>query len=460
MTKKEFLKQYENIPDYIENPITMTEANCQIKIYEGEYILKTETEEFKINGTITFDWVANLGAHFTGSLRIPLQKYVSLSPLNSYEIIVNGLTFGKASITNTTIGDLEGITIRGRFSQEVIFGDKSISVEKLIFSIPNLKEFEGLNVKRAAVTKFSIFRSRLTFENDNYIIRIDKCEDFKAKLESLEEKGGYIILYNGELTSKKGAISFKETKDIFHCLDTFLTFLNGRRTSAVFLQGICQSKIIWCDYSNYFIDNYKIKLSWSDNYSVDGFNELWQKFSLLWKSPENKNFLTSAVHWYTESNNQVGFSEGSIIMAQTALELLYNWWVIEQKKIIAGKDSETISATNKIRLLLSQLNISYNIPTRFKELQQFVDQSKDVLDGPDAVVQIRNAIVHSQEEKRKKLSSIHHLVKFQALQLCVWYIEMALLHILEFDGIYFNRCSSSTSVVDARELVPWTKRKL
>ena len=43
------------------------------------------------------------------------------------------------------------------------------------------------------------------------------------------------------------------------------------------------------------------------------------------KDTEDKNFLTSAIHWYVEANGNRGFSEGSIIMAQTALELLYNY---------------------------------------------------------------------------------------------------------------------------------------
>ncbi|MGB4568690.1 MAG: hypothetical protein WBH96_06955, partial [Dysgonamonadaceae bacterium] len=47
--------------------------------------------------------------------------------------------------------------------------------------------------------------------------------------------------------------------------------------------------------------------------------------------------------WYVEANSNAGFSEGSIILAQTALELIYNWWIVENKKIILGKDSENIS---------------------------------------------------------------------------------------------------------------------
>ena len=144
-------------------------------------------------------------------------------------------------------------------------------------------------------------------------------------------------------------------------------------------------------------------------------------------------------------------------MVQTALELLYNWWIIEQKKLLIGKDSENINASNKIRLLVSQLNLSNTIPDSFDHLKEFVSKNNDIVDAPDAVVQIRNAIVHSQQEKRKKLTSIHHMAIFEALQISVWYVEMTLLCILGYEERYFNRCSGSPYAYQAQEIVPWKK---
>jgi hypothetical protein len=240
----------------------------------------------------------------------------------------------------------------------------------------------------------------------------------------------------------------------------YLSFLNGRRTSALFIQGIYEEEIIWCDYTNYVVDSYKYVFSWTQEHSTIGLNELWQEFSNLWQDKDDRNFLISAIHWYNEANCNSGYVEGSIIMAQTALELIYNWLLIENKKILIGRDAENISATNKIRLLLSHLNISYDVPSAFGNLKLFINEDQNVIDAPDAVVQIRNAIVHSQEEKRKKLSSIHYKAKYETLKLCIWYVEMALLSILNFDNIYLNRCSGETNISDTKQLVPWTKKKI
>ena len=315
----------------------------------------------------------------------------------------------------------------------------------------------GIYYYKITDNNVSVSKGRLLFENDKYIITLDKSNKYKNLSDELEENGGYILLYSGELKSKKGPIKFEESKDIFHCLNTFLTFLNGRRTSALFMSGIFENKTMWCDYTNYFVDTFKNVTSWPQNHSISKLNETWVKFSEIWKDVDDRDFLTSAIHWYIEANNNSGFSEGSIIMAQTALELLYNWWIIENKKIIIGKDSENINASNKIRLLLSQLNINHTVPIAFSNLQAFIDSEKQIIDAPDATVQIRNAIVHSQEEKRKKLSSIHDKAKYEALQLFLWYIEMTLLKMLEYDDKYYNRTSSEFIKSKAIEFVPWLK---
>jgi len=450
---------YKDYSEIIESPIEMTEANSPLVIFEGQFTLKSKSQEIVIDGRIQFDWFPDSGASFSGVPNIDVFETDKLfKGIDDFEVLIDGLCFGKGLFTSTSMGP--NFFIRGILSQQAIKGDKSIPVQKLWFAIPNLRDFMGIPVKKVHDKGVYCSKNRLILENDSFKILIDKCYNYKELKQSLESKGGYIIQYAGELYSKKGSILFDEVQDLFHCLDTFLSFLNGRRTAALFIHGMFENETVWCDYTDYYVDTYKSVFSWPQKHSIDGINELWQKFSELWKDSDDKNFLISAIHWYVEANSSSGFTEGSIIMAQTALELVYNWLIIEHKKILIGKDSENISAANKIRLLLSNLNIDYKVPLSFDKLQSFIDESKDIIDAPDAVVQIRNAIVHSQEEKRKKLSSIHYKVKAEALGLCVWYIEMSLLNILNFDNIYYNRCIRGLFTSNSKQLVPWSKKEI
>lgn len=108
----------------------------------------------------------------------------------------------------------------------------------------------------------------------------------------------------------------------------------------------------------------------------------------------------------------------------------------------------------KIRLLLSHFSISNVAPESFKELQAYIQSDQNIIDAPEAFVNIRNTIVHSQMDKRKKLSNMSYLLKRQALELGIWYMELALLYLLKYKGVYKNRCSEyGTEEV----VVPWAK---
>lgn len=100
--------------------------------------------------------------------------------------------------------------------------------------------------------------------------------------------------------------------------------------------------------------------------------------------------------------------------------------------------------------------ITNSVPNSYTSLQGYIDKYK-IEDVPEAIVLIRNSIVHSQEDKRKKLSEICHHTKYEALQIFLWYIELAMLCILGYNDKYVNRCSSAKYAFEAEELVPWIK---
>jgi len=446
----ELMNKYDDI---LESPILMETVNQPIQIFEGDFVLKDDAREIKINGIIEYKWLPSTGIVFKGRpIGISESIIDLLKSRDCYDVVCNDDVMGKAYISDFSIGD--GIDIKGVFHSNAILGDKTIPVDKIKFCIPNFRDFIGSTVKRITETSRHAYNNRIVLENDNYIIIIDKNFDYKKSVSILNEKGGFFTLYSGELKAKKGILTFENSKEIFLCLNVFLSFLNGRRTSALFSHGIYEEKVHWVDYTNYYVDSYKKLLSWTNSHSVIGFNELWKEFSTKWKNLNDRDVLNTAVHWYMECNKSSGFIEGSLIMAQTALELLYNWFVVENKKLLIGKDSENINASNKIRLLISQLHIDYNVPKKFTALQKFL-KSEKLIDAPEAVVQIRNAIVHSQEEKRIKLSKIDDRAKYEALELCIWYIEISLLKILKFREKYSNRCSEKFVASAKIEKVPW-----
>lgn len=438
---------FEEIDEMINFPIVMNEANEKIEIHDGEFILKNENEEFKINGNVSFVWFPNKGVVFKGVIEDNEQiKLIRLR--HEYNLILNDFDCGKVFITKHIMG--VDYQIVGRSISDFIVGDKSIAVEKIKFSLPNFKDYQGDIIKKTLSNGYSTCHGRLILENDKYIITIDKLHNLKDLKDSVEEKGGYIITHVGEIIPKKRNIEYLESIDLLNCLNNFLSFLNGKRVSALFTHGIYEDDKIWVDYSSKKIDTNEASVNWWNSSDIFNTQNLWSEFYKLWII--NSETLNTAIHWYLQCNNRVGYIEGSLIMAQTALELLYNWYIVENKKLIIGNDSENINAANKIRLLISQLNINTDIPQVFIELENY-RVSENLIDGPNSIVQIRNAIVHSQEEKRKKLNQIDDYAKLQALYLSIWYMELSILKLLNFEGKYHNRTGSNNN--DYYENVPW-----
>jgi len=70
-------------------------------------------------------------------------------------------------------------------------------------------------------------------------------------------------------------------------------------------------------------------------------------------------------------------------------------------------------------------------------------------DEIDVFVQIRNAIVHSQKDKRAKLNGFTTDEKYEAKKFGLWLIELSILKIVGYKGKYYNRCN------DLDENVPY-----
>ncbi|WBV60385.1 hypothetical protein PFY12_15295 [Chryseobacterium camelliae] len=434
---------------------TTNRPNEKINIYDGELNFKTSNSSVILaKGHIYFKWFPHLRAEFNAEL--PNEIFGnSLFEADKIEMLIGNNLIGNCYISSQNIG--VNHTVKGGFFDKFIIGDKTLTAKTFKFSILNFDDFLGENIEYVKENSKLYSKARIKLQHEKFEILIDKCEEFKEKFELLKENGGYQILHNGQINILKNSFSFDQITELVNILGHFLSFVSGRKNNPLFLSALHNDEILYQEYTGYPNYPYEFRPSWNNTYSTKYLNSLFTNFYELWKSnTDNKFFLTYIIHWYTEINCNSGYSEGSLIMAQTALELLYNWLIVENKKLIIGKDSENISASNKMRLLLSQLSISYDVPEKFSGLEKFRIDNK-CLDAIEAVVQIRNAIVHSQEEKRKRLSEIDEIVIYQAVQLSTWYIEMSLLNILKFEDKYSNRCSKEIIKAYKLELPPWKK---
>jgi len=113
MKRNELLNSLKENPNIIDISIRMNNPNSSILIFEGDYVLKSELNEIKINGKINFDWFPNYGAHFQGYPQLDMAELFSLiDDSKTVSLIIEGFEIGKGFITNTTFATSEGSSIR------------------------------------------------------------------------------------------------------------------------------------------------------------------------------------------------------------------------------------------------------------------------------------------------------------------------------------------------------------
>ena len=126
---------------------------------------------------------------------------------------------------------------------------------------------------------------------------------------------------------------------------------------------------------------------------------------------------------------------------------------MEIERLHSRADFTALSAAGRIRTLLHNIRVPPVIPAYLKRLPEFVQG--DAFDGPGVITRIRNALVHSGEDKRTgpKLEG-EHLMECGALALN--YLELAILAACGYQGHYARRGWREGWKGDDEILVPWS----
>lgn len=384
-----------DIPERLSSPVQMTAPNQTVPIYTGMFSLIADRIELMVEGSILFAWLPKPKIQFSGGVKSgpPMQQWYNVI---NFDLQINGVSFGKAGITSREIITVE---VKGTCLSGVL-GNRDVTANKIRFAIPNVMDFVGFSIRDVTTNK--IENARLNFPDDTFEVTIDKVRGNKQYRELLVDQGGYMLLYAGEINKKDGSdISWEEWQAFILRFSFFLYFLNGLRTSPLFASAANDEAVIWQDYTPYQTDRYKWVVSWADIILGNTFQNAWNSWNRLWKDENDKGFLQTAVHWYVEANTQ-NYVECAIVLAQNALELIYNWLIVETRGLITAQAARNMPAADKIRQLLGELTVAPTIPASFHQLAAM----EGATDGPAAFVLIRNALVHGNESKRQRLATI------------------------------------------------------
>lgn len=441
------IEEFEDLPPRLESAREMRRPNEDFILTAGPMTVRQNGKEFAAaEGVVTFRWLP--------SPRVTFEVYdnATVFALDEAALEIHEGKILQVVLlgANYPVGSLKG-RIRSPSPHESEFADR------MTFHVPNFHRYLGDPVRNADAT--GAWKARLQLTANDWSIYIDEVPNAENLRKALREEGGYALTQRGSLKRVDGAsFSIADGADLLSSLFYFLSFARGNWCGPVLPVAYRAADQVWSQWEPPRIRSWRAVRSWfpRDEPSVGrdlqggfpGYLRLWN--DPLWNEP-----LKNVLHWYVEANTNAGGIEGGIILVQSALELLGWICLVEDPagRTFSSSRFDSLSASERINHLLTLHSVPSSIPNELNALASAAS-ALGTTDGPDVFVKLRNSLVHPKKSKRQKLAGVSDRARFEALSLGLWYLELVLLKVFGYEGLYYSRLRSGTNEA-VRSLVPW-----
>ena len=285
---------------------------------------------------------------------------------------------------------------------------------------------------------------------DPWRIAINPVADFFEIKNILKTESGYAVTHEGSIRRSDGELfSIDEASKLLEGLHLFFSFARGGDCGITLISGRDENdEPAWEQWGSYSAFPWFGLNSWlehqlnNDDALSKAFPGFWRKVGQTIGAPDDP--VRIALYWYLRSNESNALQAG-IVLTQAALERL-------ARLLLPNSRYKTLTSTaRKIRAVLQETEVDTAIPQCCKELRR-VRKTKGLCDGPEMLSEIRNGLVHA-----KMRTNICLQAYFEARDLGQWYVELLLLRLFGYKGLYVNRLAYEYEDRWEPEIVPWVK---
>ncbi|MFN5753059.1 MAG: hypothetical protein ACK47G_11465 [Pseudanabaena sp.] len=264
---------------------------------------------------------------------------------------------------------------------------------------------------------------------------------------TLRSNGGYAITHCGRLERIDGYdFHSQEAEKVLVALNYFLSFVAGTWVSPILPVGFSATgQRVWEKWLHYRTTTYNPKFSWFPEKDIEHISVAFAGFMKWWNDEDWQESFKFLIYYYVESNNS-GVEEG-ILMTQSACELLTWLVLVQERKVISDDGLDKLKAEDSLRLLFSWLQIPITMPPVPEKsplvldaLQKMLKAESNLLDCAGCITAIRNRITHPKRKgKSRTILKYSSEERAEAYILSKWYLELCLLRLFGYDGVYTNR---------------------
>lgn len=421
-------------PDFALNePIALYEGS--IELAGGGSVLRRGP------GRVHLEWLPSLRIAYeldglprgdpiyTGEviLRLP-----DLDPVAEAPATINRVLVG----TGLVSGVLSGPLVVGR----------SDPVSAVRFQVPNTRGWLGGGLTDGR----SVWAGRTALEGGPWRVTLDARVDEKDAVDELKSRGGYRFTYVGQIERiDAGLMTLDESRGALAGVHHFLALARGFWTPPLLPVGFdTTGREVWRELASAHATPWRATESWFAHQKPDALVEAFPGFVQRWLDPDWRQTLELAIVWFVEANAPT-WAENSLVLSQAALELLSWVVIVEELKRETRASFKKKRAHQRIRDLLLWAQLPTSVPAELADVQTFAPGK----DGPGSLALLRNAIVHGD---RARIFASDLGARIQLRTLALWYLELVLLRLFNFNGDYLSRIESG-AVWDVKP-VPWATR--
>ncbi len=472
-TFEAFAARYAGSPSPLRSYYLGGDLNKPISLYEGPGHISWSDEDGYAGGraSIALRWLPNphLEANLTATGYSDSSPMPNDVTLNLSVGLQRSAGFGldlRADFLHSLISDGHRLEAAFILREPIVVPLTSTpdvaSAEWVEVHLVNCASFGGdpddsYTVERVG-NSLSTGRMRFRVNNDDWRAVIDPVR--QAPYQEAMLTSGYVITHVVEMRAVGRLYSPSVLMTHMDELCGMLSLVCGNSVGHCLATGYdAQGRAVWNVWSAPSMQPWRGRLSavpmsagtaaMPHKLSGPDFSSLSTKYQQIRRDPEDAQLLDRLSVWYLSALRHVGPAE--VILAAAGLELAaYRYLVLGQGMRNFDKKLDTADA---LRLLISYMGETLSIPSQLTALTALAQVNGPDWDGPGCVIGFRNALIHPPRGRSDKRTFVNDpQARGEAHALALHYFDLAILRILDYEGVCFDRWSGAGS------LVPWSRK--
>jgi hypothetical protein len=420
------------VPEPLTHPRWESALASPVQLYRGPVDHRWQEVPVRGEGQVWLGWLPSPRVFISWGFD-HTSELESIYTLNTLEITLPGVGAGRTHLGGSP-DPPEGRTpasravrLSGAVDRFIAGVDKPIGdVRFLVINGPELLG-SSLNDQRG------FWRGRVVLDAHPWRFTLDQRRGMHDIKHQLKWSFPFGFTHVGRIERRDGAgIDVAEAAEALSLLGFLLSFIRGAAVAPVLPCGLDeQGAVVWEDWGsiNRIVDPWRGTISWFDPSLTEHLGTLSDGFASRWTNPDDQQVLRFGIGLYLSSNDPRPL-QTALTLAVAGLELFAWVYLVRDGEMDAADFDDQGARPRTLHGLLNQIGVPTDrTPTELPTLRKGGEL------GPHAIWKLRSRFSHP----RIGTTDVDRELLGEAWRLATWYLEMTLLHWLEYTGPYGSR---------------------